>query len=153
MSELKVKKLGKAGYMLCIGADGTDGIWYFMPDAIKKYVDSNIKEGDTVEIKSEKTNKGKDGLTYIAKVGTPGSVSAPAAGQAQQSTEKKPWTPPAKGGFQGHSPADKESIKRQAIGHMTSRVLSGMMTSGIATLEQAEEQAERLYKKFVTLVG
>ena len=149
MSELKVKKLGKAGFMICIGADGTNGEWYFMTPGVKAFVDANVKEGDSVEIKNEKTDK-KNSLIYIAKVGG-GNSGTPSAAPA--TGDKPKWTPPSKSGFTPRTPADNESIKRQAIGNMTSRVISGMMTSGIATLEQVEEQMERIYKKFVTLVG
>lgn len=150
MSELKVKKLGKAGFMICIGADGTDGTWYFMPDDIKAYVTSNVKEGDVVTLASQKTAKGKDMLTSLAKAGQSGAVAAP---PSAPSTDKPKWTPPQKGNFQAKSPADNAVIIRQSVGHMTSRVLAGMMTSGIITVDQVEEQMDRIYKKFQTLVG
>jgi hypothetical protein len=151
MSELKVKQIGKAGFMICIGADGTNGEWYFMTPGVKAFVDANVKEGDSVEIKNEKTDK-KNSLIYIAKVGG-GNSGTSVPTPVSTGGEKPKWTPKASGsGFQ-RSPADNESIKRQAIGHMTSRILSGMMTSGIATLEQVEGEMERIYKKFVTLVG
>ena len=153
MSELKVKKMGKAGFMVCIGADGTDGIWYFMPDAIKAFVDANLKEGDSVTIASQKTAKGKDMLTQISKAGTPIASPVAPAGQAQQSTDKPKWTPPNKGSFGAKSPADNALIVRQSVGHMTSRVLSGMMTSGIITVAEVPAQMDIIYKKFQELVG
>ena len=153
MSELKVKKMGKAGFMVCIGADGTDGTWYFMPDAIKAFVDSNLKEGDSVTIASQKTAKGKDMLTQISKAGTPIASPVAPASQAQQSTDKPKWIPPQKGSFQGKSPADNAVIVRQSVGHMPSRILCGMCTSGMIQLEQVEATMEVIYKKFQTLVG
>lgn len=50
-----------------------------------------------------------------------------------------------------NSPDVQVSIKRQAIGHMTTRAMISMQ--GIITPDNMEEIAERLYKKFVELVG
>ena len=91
MADLKVKKLGKAGYMICIGADGTNGDWYFMTPPVKAFVDANIKEGDVVEIASEKTDK-KNNLTRISKAGA-GSATGTVA---PASADKPKWVPGAK---------------------------------------------------------
>jgi hypothetical protein len=154
MAELKIKKLGKAGFKVCIGTDSDGGTWYFMPDEIKAFVDANFKEGDIVTITSKKTAKGTDMLTHITKAGMSGSepIQSPPAGSV--ATDKPKWNPkPTGSGFQGKSPADNAVIVRQSVGHMTSRVLAGMMTSGIITVDQVEEQMDRIYKKFQQLVG
>ena len=140
---LKIKAFGTKGYMVLIGpgnAKSDDDKWYFMSPEIKKQIDGVFLKGDSVVIKSE-TKNDKHHLTYINKTG-----SGPA--QPAGTTTAKPST-----GYVARTPADNESIKRQALGNMTSRVLSGMMTSGICTLEQVEDQMERVYKKFQTLVG
>ena len=150
MSELKVKKLGKAGFMICIGADGTNGEWYFMTPGVKAFVDANVKEGDSVEIKNEKTDK-KNSLIYIAKVGG-GNSGTPSAAPA--TGDKPKWAPPAKGGFQGKSPADNAVIVRQSVGHMTSRVVCGLCTSGAITdIEQVKIAMRTIYSEFQILVG
>lgn len=135
---LEVKAFGTKGFMICIGPKGAkSGEWYFMGEAIKKQIDGNIVKGDLVTIKSEKKND-KFILLFINKAGA-GATSSVAA---------KPST-----GYVPRTPADNESIKRQAMGHMTSRILAGMCTSGMIPYENVEAEMEKIYKKFQTLVG
>ena len=49
------------------------------------------------------------------------------------------------------SPELQNSIKRQAIGHMTSRTMIGLQ--GIVHPDNVEELMEKVYKKYVELVG
>ena len=81
-----------------------------------------------------------------------GGSSAPAATSA--TTGAKPaWAPKPAGTTSGYgkSPAEQDSIKRQAIMHAVSRALIALQ--GQVSPDNIEEVAAKLYKKFQELVG
>ena len=153
MEPLKIKAFGKAGWNVLIGpanSKGPNDIWY-NKGPLKGQIDSEFKLGDLVEITSKVSAEGRHQLTSINRAGTP-VVQAPQV-QAAPVVSSPVVEAPKQTSWQPRPAADNAIIVRQSVGHMTSRVLSGMMTSGIITVDQVEEQMDRIYKKFQQLVG
>ena len=99
---MKVFAISKDGRFFKMGDTQESSEWYGVADNVKAYI-KDVKRGDEVNIKSEKNNDGKLTITYLQK-----TASGPASSSSAQ---------PAK--TYGKSPEEQESIKRQAIGHMT----------------------------------
>jgi len=80
----------------------------------------------------------------------------PSQGSYSQPYQKKSWggKTGGSGGYQksyDKSPEVQASIKRQAIGHMTSRTMIGLAAH--LTPENINDVLETIYNKFVELVG
>jgi hypothetical protein len=101
-------------------------------------------------------NKGEAFNTPVApqKPAVPG-VKAPYLPKdewvAKMKAEGKWDESKTKTGSYTKSPEEQNTIKRQAIGHMTSRSLASMQ--GIITPDNIEEIITKLYAKYVELVG
>jgi len=148
-----------------------------MTDAVMQTIDK-FNNGDDVTIESIKEN-GSDFITsLIAGTATQAeSIIAPSLQDtpAEQTVStgstykegnsfKEPFLPKdewiakmkKEGKWKGGSSMEKSpevqnSIKRQAIGHMTSRTLIGMQ--GIVTPDNVIELIDKLYAKYVEIVG
>ncbi len=146
---MKIWNISKNNKMYFIGdvekkedvkGDQKEARWYLITakiaDEAKKF-----KVGDDVDIKSSLQGSSFY-LNFIGKIGTGPKTETPPGGGASSASsgkEKKYW---------GKSPEERNDIKRQAIAHATSRVLQGAVTP-----DNVIELIEKVYKKFVELVG
>jgi hypothetical protein len=78
---------------------------------------------------------------WIAKMKAEGKWTG-GDGSASDKPQSKSWS---------KSPEEQNTIKRQAIGHMTSRTLISMQ--GIITPDNVLEMIEKLYNKYTELIG
>lgn len=178
---MKLFAKSKNGKMLKVGNTAEESKWYFMTDSVIKSVTAdNINSGDDVTIETKK-DAGSDFITKITKgstSGIPNMASAVVPITTTGSTlnngndfGKKPWLPKdewiakmkAEGKWTGgdgsasdkprygKSPEEQMTIKRQAIGHMTSRTLISMQ--GIVTPDNVMELIDKLYDKYSELIG
>ncbi len=146
---------------LRLGETFDNSRWYVITDKVKE-VASTVSAGDTVEVKAEQKDNGK---LYLSEIKKTGSAPASSTSTSKHACEKcgKPlkddsyptcYTCSMK---ERNSPEnlDKEAkkqatIRRQAIGHMTSRALIALQ--GIVDINNITSIAETLYKKFRSLV-
>ena len=152
--------------------DGKTGVWTTCSQAVKDFASKNFKSGDVVHIQYE---DGKDNMLHVSRIeaGASQDVKKGATAPSESKTGKptcsdcgvelkdakytKCWAcnkkNPAKktGGSYGKTPEVQESIKRQAIGHMTSRSLIALQ--GHVDINNIQEVAASLYKKYQELVG
>ena len=169
--ELKVFKIAAKGNMLKIG-DATKSMdlapWIFMTANVISTLPKDI-EGKIVTYTTE-LEQGQKFINKITVVGQ-GSVTQPvttgatttSGTEVKATTQKDGYLPKeewiakmkAEGKWNEHtdnkSPELQNSIKRQAIGHMTSRTMIGLQ--GIVHPDNVEELMEKVYKKYVELVG
>ena len=169
---MKIIRFGPSGKMVLIGEDKNHSTWYVIGDKVRTFL-SKFKEGDDVSIRAE---KGADGRSEVLVFIQPATAGEPSTGngggepaEPQEPTSsapastgyKKPWTgkpwqgksnyqAPAQKSY-GKTPEEQETIKRQAIGHMTSRTMIGLAAH--LTPENIHEVMESIYKKYVELVG
>ena len=166
------KVAGKKVMVRFLELNGKSGVWTSCSQAVKDYASANFKSGDDVHVQYE---DGQNNMFHVSKIEKgPGTDTkkgtAPAVGggsgkpvcedcgkDLKDAKYKKCYTcnqkNPAKktGGSYGKTPEVQESIKRQAIGHMTSRTLISLQ--GHVDPNNVEAIAERLYKKYQDLVG
>jgi hypothetical protein len=175
---MKLFVIAKNGKMLKVGDDSVTAKWYFMTDAVIKYFATTVAVGDDVLIETA-TQNGNAYITKISKAGNSPStvaISAPQTTVTQVetgvtpdvgvTTQKSGYLPrdqweakmKAEGKWKGGTGMSNDkgvdvnnSIKRQAIGHMTSRTLIGMQ--GIVTPDNVCELIEKIYNKYVDIVG
>ena len=169
--ELKCWRIAAKGNMLKIG-DATKSMdlapWIFMTANVISTLPKDI-EGKIVTYTTE-LQQGQKFINKITVVGQ-GSVTQPvttgatttSGTEVKATTQKDGYLPKeewiakmkAEGKWNEHtdnkSPELQNSIKRQAIGHMTSRTLIGLQ--GIVHPDNVEELMEKVYKKYVELVG
>ena len=169
--ELKVFKIAAKGNMLKIG-DATKSMdlapWIFMTANVISTLPKDI-EGKIVTYTTE-LQQGQKFINKITVVGQ-GPVAQPvttgatttSGTEVKATTQKDGYLPKeewiakmkAEGKWNEHtdnkSPELQNSIKRQAIGHMTSRTMIGLQ--GIVHPDNVEELMEKVYKKYVELVG
>jgi len=149
-----------------IGKTEQEAEWYVIEPHVEKFVTS-IPWGTEVGIKSEKKDN-KNHLVFITdkpfknSKGSPTTQSAPTpeptspampteplvstpVTPVQPVTSPAPWSPPAK------STEVQASIKRQAIGNMTSRSLVSLQ--GQLTPENIKQVISDLYAHYQVLVG
>jgi hypothetical protein len=150
--------------MVKVEIDGTE-VWATCQKAVKEFAKKNFKEGDDVEFEYEEKD-GKYSITgYIKKVGgaepssdtgdtateTAPEFACEVCGKALKDDKYPTCYTCSQAGGGGSSSEKNESIKRQAIGHMTSRVIAGLQ--GHIDLNNVQEQMTTIYKKFQELVG
>ena len=169
--ELKCWRIAAKGNMLKIG-DATKSMdlapWIFMTANVISTLPKDI-EGKIVTYTTE-LQQGQKFINKITVVGQ-GSVTQPvttgatttSGTEVKATTQKDGYLPKeewiakmkAEGKWNEHtdnkSPELQNSIKRQAIGHMTSRTMIGLQ--GIVHPDNVEELMEKVYKKYVELVG
>ena len=174
--ELKVFKLAAKGNMVKVG-DATKSMdlapWIFMTANVISTLPKDI-EGKIVTYTTE-LQQGQKFINKITVVGASqpqanlneskpltGAIT-PAGKEVHATTQKDTFLPKeewvakmkAEGKWNEHvdtkSPEVQNSIKRQAIGHMTSRTMIGLQ--GIVHPDNVEELMEKVYKKYVELVG
>jgi len=165
--ELKVFKIAAKGNMVKVG-DATKSMdlapWIFMTANVISTLPKDI-EGKIVTYTTEL----QQGQKFINKITVVGQGSVTTGAQTTSGTEVKATTQKdgylpkeewiakmkAEGKWNEHvdtkSPEVQNSIKRQAIGHMTSRTMIGLQ--GIVHPDNVEELMEKVYKKYVELVG
>lgn len=114
---------------LKIGEDFNSARWFGIPEALMTITALLIK-GDVVELTH---SQGADGKLVLETIKKTGAVPA---------KEFKSY---------GKTPEEQNSIKRQAIGHMTSRTLIALQ--GQVDIGTIEGVMERIYKKYQILVG
>jgi len=145
--------------------------WATTSEAVYNWAKKNFKDGDTVDVQYNL----KNGQYFVSKISALGATGA--SKSTKQSTTKDTFeytcedcgaglkdgkykkcyncnkkNPSKKtGGTYTKSPEVQESIKRQAIGHMTSRSLIAL--TGQVDVNNIEEIAESLYKLYIRLVG
>jgi hypothetical protein len=129
-----------------IGEKISDSLWYGVGKEVAKFI-SSIKKGDVVEIKSTVGEDKKKYLSFIKKVGEDSSSVTitevkPSGTTSTSSTTKS---------FYGKSPEEQNTIRRQAVGHMTSRTIVGLQ--GHVTLDNVLEVIDTLYKKYNDLTA
>lgn len=171
------------GKMIKVGEDSATASFHFITEEVKKVIgDFNINDEVTVTIKNENGNKFitsiVKGSASPAPVLKPIS-SSPTTGSTMNSgngfnkpapinnppinAPKAPYLPreeweakmKAEGKWNSDKPAlssdVNSSIKRQAIANATSRTIVGM--NGTVTPENVIEVIEKIYNKYVELVG
>jgi hypothetical protein len=136
----KVLAIGKGGKVFKVGSSEADAKWY-VTDEVAEYA-KTVKKGDEIELKSRAEGRNNI-LTFLKIVGSaPSTVSGTSSGNASGYT-KKAWTPYEK-------PQDvQDSIRRQAVGHMTSRTLVGLQ--GQFDINNVCEIIDVLYAKYLDL--
>jgi len=146
---------------LRLGATFDNSRWYTVTDKVKEIV-ATISRGDEVEVKAQQKDDGKLYLTEIKKTASAPVSSTSTSKHACEKCGKllKDDSYPTCYNCsmkEKNSPEnlDKEAkkqatIRRQAIGHMTSRALISLQ--GIVDVNNITSIAETLYKKFRTLV-
>lgn len=117
---------------LKIGEDFNSARWYGIPDALVTTT-AALAKGDIVVLTHKQGADGKLVLETIKKTG----AVAPKTDAPQKTY--------------GKSPEEQDSIKRQAIGHMTSRTLIALQ--GQVDVGTIESLMEKIYKKYQSLVG
>ena len=137
---MRICAISKDGVYFKIGESNDDSRWYTVTDTVKATCKA-LAKGDIVDVKYEVDDSGKRLMTSITKTG-----SAPASsGTSSNSSSYGSY------GSYGKSPEVQDSIKRQAIGNMTSRGLIALQ--GQVDINNICSVAETLYKKFQELVG
>ena len=175
---LKLFSIAKNGKMLRVGDSSLPSDkapWYSMTDELVKIFPSKgFAVNDIVTIETNLQGGGQNFITSINKVGTTDSTpvkttNAVSTGatdkgaEVQVTTQKKPYLPKeewiadqkAKGLWKENT-LDKgtdvnSSIKRQAIGHATSRTIIGMQ--GTVTPDNVCDVIRSIYKTYEELVG
>ena len=147
---MRVITISRDGNFYKIGANEGQARWYGVGDQVKKFI-GTIQKNDDVNIKYQAGADGKPVLTYIKKSSENGGAPIETSVEMKISpadTYTKP-TSSYSGGYK--DPAVQESIKRQAIGHMTSRTLIALQ----AQLDVANVTGvmETIYAKYQELVG
>jgi len=117
---------------LKIGEDFNSARWYGIPETLTT-IAAPLAKGDIVALTHK---QGADGKLVLETIKKTGAVTART--DAPQKTY-------------GKSPEEQDSIKRQAIGNMTSRALIGLQ--GQVDVSNIESIMEKVYKKFQSLVG
>ena len=128
--------------MLKIEMDGKEE-WVECSSPVKEFAKQHINEGDMVEFEYELKAGKKHIKGLINKEGEPapkGDYSKPASTTKASSYSGKSF-----------DPSVNESIKRQAIGHMTSRTLIALQ--GRVDPNNIYEIMAEIYKKYQELVG
>ena len=150
---MKILRFGKAGKNVCIGVDSRTGEWYRISDAVRPYL-AKFEEGADVDIKFEGPQDAKV-LTHInTSTGIGNSAElmhlvSPTPTPAVVS--KSVTTTQPKSNWGDKSPEVQDSIKRQAIGHMTSRTLIALQ--GQVNPGNINELIDTIYNKYVEKVG
>ncbi len=151
--------------------EGEDEKWATTSKEVHDWAKRSFKDGDTVDVEYDI----KNGQYFVTR------ISAPGQGGVKTSEKEKTTSPdrnptcsdcgkvlkdnkyekcftcnqknPKKKtiGRYNKSPEVSESIKRQAIGHMTSRSLIALQ--GQVDINNIQEIAESIYKMYVKLVG
>lgn len=163
-----VKYAAKKTDMVKIGESEAKSKWYWMSPAVEKYAKAQIPVGTEVELQTE-TKNGKDVITRITKEGNSSSTPQTNKDEPQGFTCKECGAAlkddkydtcydcnqknkkSGKSNYYSKSPAEREMIKRQAMGHMVSRTLISLQ--GHVDPNNVEELATSLYKLYENLVG
>jgi hypothetical protein len=138
---MKILGISKAGNMWLLGTGEADGKWFFLGEAVLSFA-KTFKRGDEVEVTTE-SKDGKNFVTYI-KAGT----KAPST--QSQTTSASPsgiYTKPT----YGKSAEEQNSIKRQAIGNMTSRTIIGLQ--GLVDVNNIHDIIKAIYKTYEEIIG
>ena len=162
----KFEKVAKKRLMVrFLEIDGKTGVWATCSEAVKDYAKKTFKEGDIVDVQSDPSGELGLHVTRISKPGQGGGGSpaqspanteliCPDCGKAKEAKYEKCWScnkknPSSKTKDRGSDV--NTSIKRQAIGHMTSRSLIAMQ--GHVDPNNIVGLVETLYAKYKELVG
>lgn len=122
-------------------------VWATCSPAVKEFARNNFNEGDLIEFTYEQKN-GKYNITSkVTKVG--GSSTPPPSANRSSTNNSSSYTPPPNKTDKGTDV--NNSIKRQAIGHMTSRTLISMQ--GLVDPNNIEEITRKIYALYQELVG
>jgi len=158
---MKVCAISADKNYLKLGETFEDSRWHVITEAVTEFTGS-LKLGDIVEVQADKKDDGKLYLTEFKKISsTPASSNSKSkytcekCGKAlKDDTYSMCYDCNMK---EKNSPEnlDREAIKqatirRQAIGHMTSRALISLQ--GQIDINNITSVAETLYNKFRTLV-
>jgi len=137
-----------------IGETDKTSEWYAVTPAVSQFV-TRLKAGDSVEVRGIRNDNGQLSLQFIKKLNfeQPSYPKEPTMQTPPQDfpdaiPPKQAETAPAWG---MKSPEVQDSIKRQAIGHMTSRTLIALQ--GQIDLTNVESIIDRIYAKYVEKVG
>jgi hypothetical protein len=144
---MQIVKFGTAGKMVLIGDDPKKATWYLISNEVRPFLEK-FKIGDSVTIRSEKRN-GTNTLLFISAEGAEPTPTKTYSGGGQTHATSAPTTTTTK--TYGKSQEEQDSIKRQAIGHMTSRTLIALQ--GQVTQENILDLIELIYDKYVQKVG
>jgi len=132
---MKVYAISDNKQFLRIGDREDTKNWFKISDKISGFMDK-IQILDNVEIKFKTEEDGTKILTFIKTVSEPTSVL--------EGTLKMPFEY-----MKPKTPEESAGIKRQSIGNMVSRTISGI--DGV-TLDNVEETIKKLYKIYEGLV-
>ena len=130
--------------MVKIDMDGKP-TWLRCSQGVKDYAKKNFIEGDEVEFEFDVKDDDYIITSYIKKVGES------AGGQSYNPPPESSNKSSKSSGKYTKSTSTNESIKRQAIGHMTSRTLIALQ--GHVNPNNILEMAETIYTKYQELVG
>jgi|WetSurSiteA1Bulk_404760.scaffolds.fasta_scaffold00683_9 hypothetical protein len=145
---MQLVKFGTAGKMVLIGDDPKKATWYLISNEVRPFLEK-FKVGDSVTIRSEKRN-GTNTLLFISAEGAENKTStSPTKSNALPSVSYNHPSSATK--TYGKSQEEQDSIKRQAIGHMTSRTLIALQ--GQVSQENVCDLIELIYDKYVQKVG
>ena len=152
--------------MLKVAIDGQEK-WATCTTQVLGYAKNTFKGGEEVDIQSEASGEVGLHITRISKAGQGGGVTNSTVSntvptckdcgkELKDAKYEKCYTcnkknPAPKSGSYGKTPEVQESIKRQAIGHMTSRSLIAMQ--GQVDPNNIVGLIETLYAKYRELVG
>ena len=143
---MKIFNVSKNGKMYLIGDREEESKWYLITAKIAEDA-KKFKVGDEVDIQSSL----QGGSYYLSFIGALGSVAKPATTASPENKGKDDapyYDKPADKKYYGKSVEERNDIKRQAIAHATSRVLQGIVTP-----DNVIDLMDKVYKKFIELVG
>lgn len=156
---MKFIRLSRDKQYALIGESANKAQWYTVAENVKRFVES-LQADEEVTIRFEKKDKSNI-LTFISKNGNgspvsvaepqePGSEPTPAPSRIPSSYTKNTYEKSATKSW-GKTPAEQDSIKRQAIGHMTSRTLIALQ--GQVSPDNVQELMTQIYQGYQELVG
>jgi len=136
----RVLAIGKGGKVFKVGTSEADAKWY-VTDEVAEYA-KTVKKGDEIELKARVEGRNNI-LTFLKITGSSPSTSGTVTTGGASGYTKKPWTPYEK-------PQEvQDSIRRQAVGHMTSRTLVGLQ--GQFDINNVCELIDVIYAKYLDL--
>lgn len=144
-----------------IGETFENSAWYEVTDEVKQWAEK-IKKGETVNIKSKKSEDGKKNILLFIAKGDTTSTSLPTPPSTTDAPTVTPTSEPSisitNEGLtypteysRPKTPEERADIRNQAKGHMVSRTIIGLQ--GQISLDNIEETIDRLFKKYTEKVG
>lgn len=128
--------------------------WYFLDEKVRNF-GKTITEGRKFDIVTEdrdgKSKEGKDiKQPWIVRINTGDTNEVALPSTSTEATSqpyvKKEWKPYSK------TPEEQNTIVRQSVGHMASRVVAGLARRDDVKLNEIEALIDGIYNKFLEKV-